>query len=133
MALVFNTGLGRAVQLATQGSGFLLVLLEAVEADGILRDYDTLEDLLAEAGNTELADGSYSRKTGIEGTVITDDANDQQSVTIPDQSFVGLDGNAVVKALVCYAVGAGDANIVPISIHDVAFSPDGEDWTVVMP
>lgn len=133
MALVFNAGLGRAVQLAAQGAAFVLVLLEAAEADAVLRDYDDLAALLAAAGNTELADGSYARKTGISGTVVLDDGADTQVVSLPDQTFAALAGNAVVKALICYALGAGDANVLPISMHDVAFDPDGSDQTVRMP
>ena len=133
MARVFNAGLGRAVQLAAQGAAFVLVLLEAAEAEAALSDYDTLEDLLAEAGNTELADGSYGRKNGLEGTVVIDDDADEQTVSLPDQTFVGLSGDPVVKALICYALGAGDPNVLPISMHDVAFDPDGSDQTVRMP
>lgn len=84
---------------------------------------------MAEAGNTELSDGSYARKTGIEGTVLTDDANDRQDISIPDQTFVGLDGSVLVKALIGFSVGAGDANVILITGHDISVDPDGSNLT----
>ena len=132
-SFVFNSGLGRSVQLADQGSAFVVVLLQAAEADSVLRDYDDLETLLAQAGNTELVDASYARKTGLTGTITLDDTNDDQTVSLADQTFVGLDGSAVVKALVCYSLGAGDANIVPLVASDISVDPDGSNITVRMP
>ena len=142
---MFNIAKGKVAEYAARvnandpaNSAFVVVALKAtgIEADGTLQDYDTLADLLA-AANDEATNTGYARKTldntaGI--TVTVDDTNNRVDVDIPDQTWTGVvaTGGAWAKLLVCYdsdTTGGTDANIVPLTHHDFAVTPDGSDIT----
>lgn len=129
-AFVFNVAKGRIAELFLSSAGGQIVLLEAAEADDVLRKYDTLNELLAASGNVELQHPSYARKTGIGGTVIVSDLTDEAEVSIPSQTFAALEGNPVKKALVCF-----DRNgvVIPLTCHDWPLVPDGSDATLRFP
>jgi hypothetical protein len=128
----FNIAKGRIVELALRAPNFQVVLLEAAEADAVLKDYDTLAALLAAAGNTELAHASYARKTGVAGTVIIDDTLDETRVDLPAQTWVSLSGNQIVKAIVCFQEVVSGL-VIPLTGHDVAVTPDGSNFTLRFP
>lgn len=140
---VFNVARGRIAELANRvnsndpaNSAFVLVVLKAtgLESDDVLRDYDDLAAILA-AANDEATNSGYARKVldntgGI--TVTVDDTGDRVSVDIPDQTWtaVAATGGAWGKLLVCYdsdTTAGTDANIVPLTGHDFAVTPDGRD------
>lgn len=140
---VFNVARGRIAELANRvnsndpaNSAFVLVVLKAtgLESDDVLRDYDDLAAILA-AANDEATNSGYARKVldntgGI--TVTVDDTGDRVSVGIPDQTWtaVAATGGAWGKLLVCYdsdTTAGTDANIVPLTGHDFAVTPDGRD------
>lgn len=90
---VMNIAKGAFAEKIRDGAANVLVLLlTANEAEADLIDHDDLAALLGAAGNTEAADASYARKTGITGTVTVDDVNDRVDVDIPDQTWTALDG-----------------------------------------
>jgi len=128
-AFQFNAAKGRVAELFLRAPNGVVVLLEAAEADSVLKDYDTLNDILAVPGNVELAHASYVRKTGIGGVVTIDNALDESRVDIAPVTWTALEGNPIVKALVCYQEVASGI-IIPLSGHDWPMTPDGSDLTL---
>jgi hypothetical protein len=147
--IVFNIAKGKFCEYAARvnandptNSVLVLVALKAagLEADGTLQDYADLSTLLA-AANDEATNSGYARKTldqtgGI--TVNPDNTANEQYIDIPDQTFsaVQTTGGAWGALLLCYdsdSTGGTDANIVPISKHDFAVTPDGSDIVVQIP
>lgn len=127
-----------ALGLAPANSRLVLVVLQVAEADDTLRDYDDLAALLGAAGNTEAASTGYARieiaAAGVTSSV-DDGANTAKAVIDADQTWSSISQAASeswVKLLVCYDAdnGAGtDANIIPLTHHDFAVTPNGGDIT----
>lgn len=119
-------------------SAWIIVLLSASVADGTLEDFDTLALVIADAGVTEATFTNYARKvltdTDIAAAVV-DDTNNRKESDFPDQTWTSAGGatnNTLVKLLVCYdsdTTGGTDANIVPCTHHDFAFTTNGGDLT----
>ena len=86
--VIFNVAKGALVEKFRDGAANgIVLLLEAVESDIDLIAHDNLNDLLNAAGNTEATATGYARKTGIVGTIVVDDVNEQVTVSIPDHIF----------------------------------------------
>lgn len=129
---VFNISKGKVAHFAEQSS-LVVVLLKAAEADATLEDYDDMAALLAEAGNTEADFTNYARKTGLTGTSTVDDTNNRMDSDLADQTWSsagGASNNTLVKAVICYSAGAGDANLIPLTHHDFTPTTDGSDLTM---
>lgn len=122
-------------ELPAAADALIVVPLEVagLEADATLKDYDDLAALLAGSSNEQT---TWGRKTISSGIAITvDDTNDRVDIDIPDQTWTAATGNAVGALLICYDndTGAGtDSNIVPLTKHDFAITPDGSDVTAVI-
>lgn len=131
---VYNIAMGAAAEKVRDYDPHLIVLvLEAAEADGTLRDHDDLSALLGATGNTEWTATGYSRKTGLSGTITVDDTNDRVDVDIPDQTWTGVTGSASTDAIVAHEANVAtptDADRVPLTNHDFAVTPDGSDVTI---
>ena len=144
----FNIARGRIAELANRvntndpaNSAFIVVVLKAagLEADSVLMDYDTLAAILA-ASNDEATNVGYARieLDQADGIMVTvDDTNNRVLVDFPDQTYVtvAVAGGAWGKALVCYdndTTGGTDANIVPLTGHDFAITPDGRDIDLIV-
>lgn len=129
----FNIAKGKWAQWITDDPTLVTVLLlKANEADSVLSDYDDVAALLAASGNTEADATNYARKTGVTATLSLDDANDEITVSIPDQTWTNLGGavnNTLTKVIIAYQSGTGDAGLVPISHHDFSHTTDGNDVT----
>lgn len=144
--IVFNIAKGRTAEYCQRvdandpaGSVLVVVLLAStgLEADAVLIDKDTLADVLAGTTN-EATNTGYSRieldDTEI-GPFAPTDASDRFDCDIPDQTWAGVanDGTGAIGAfLVCYdpTSGAGtDADVVPLTKHDFAVTPDGSNIT----
>ena len=127
---VFNIALGRLAYYATlpgANDALVLVPLEAsgIEADGTLRDYDTLQALLAASNNEQ---STMGRKTITSVTVTVDDTNNRQDVDFADPTWTAATGNPTSDVLVCYdpdTTGGDDSTIIPLTCHDFAVTPDG--------
>ncbi len=124
-------------------SALIIVLLKAAEADATLRDYDDLDTLLTQAGNTEADFTNYARKTiddtGVTGSAV-DDTNDRKESDITTDpvwtSAGGATNNTLVKLLICYdsdTTSGTDANVVPLTHHDFSVTTDGNDLTAQLP
>lgn len=124
--------------LAGANSRLVLVVLQVAEADDTLNNYDDLDALLTAAGNTEAASTNYARieiaAAGVTWSV-DDSGNTAKVVIDSDQTWSSVSQAASeswVKLLVCYDAdnGAGDdSNIIPLTHHDFAVTPNGGDIT----
>lgn len=128
--LVFNIAKGAFVEkVRDAATALLMLLLIAADTDDAMRDTDTVAALLATGAN-EATDGSYARKTGITGTITVDDTNNRVDVDIPDQTFSALDGDAITDAVIAIEEAAADSTRIPLTLHDLAVTPDGSDVLV---
>ncbi|MBP2581911.1 hypothetical protein J3A78_002389 [Streptomyces sp. PvR006] len=133
--LVFNTALGRVAALAAlpaANDALVAVPLEAtgLVSDATMRDYDDLASLLAGATNEQATMG---RKTLASVTVTVDDTNDRVAVDCADVTWTAASGNAVGAVVICYdpdTTGGTDADLVPLTKHDVALTPDGNNFVL---
>jgi hypothetical protein len=139
---VFNTGLGKVAEYAARveandpaNSAFILVVIDAAGAsDATMRDVDTLTDLLATAAN-EVTNSGYARKTLANGslTITVTDGSDKVEVDFADQTWTTIGaGDAWTDLIVCYdsdTTGGTDANIIPLTCHDFAVTPNGGNIT----
>lgn len=145
---VFNKSKGRVSEFAERvnandptNSVFTLDLIAAsgVETDATLIDKADMSAVVAGTTNFATNTGA-SRKTldntaGI--TVTYDNTNDWSIVDIPDQTWttVATTGGAISDLVTGYdsdsTVGT-DANIIPMTFHDFAVTPDGSDITAVI-
>lgn len=143
---VFNIAKGRVVELYNRvdlndpaNSALIIALLASsgIETDAVLRDKDTLTDVVSGATN-EATNTGYARKVLTDADIVAfapDDTNDRVDLDIPDQTWTGVanDGTGAIGAFVpCYdsdTTAGTDANIVPLTKHDFAVTPDGSDIT----
>lgn len=135
--IVFNIALGEVKTLAglpAANDAIIVVVLEAtgLVADSIMRDYDTLDDIIAGASNEQATMG---RKTVTSVSVTVNDTNDRVEVDIADQVWTAAAGNAVGALVMAYdgdTTGGTDANIKPLTKHGFAVTPDGSDITATI-
>ncbi|MBB4985017.1 hypothetical protein [Streptomyces nymphaeiformis] len=133
--IVFNQALGRVASLAAlpaASDALVAVLLEAagLVSDATMRDYDDLAALLAGASNEQTTMG---RKTLSGVTVTVDDTSDRVAVDCADVTWTAASGNAVGAVVICYdpdTTGGTDADLVPLTKHDVSLTPDGNSFTL---
>lgn len=133
--IVFNIALGRVASLAAlpaANDALVAVPLEAagLVTDATMRDYDDLAALLAGASNEQTAMG---RKTLTGVSVTVDDTNDRVAIDCADITWTAATGNAVGAVVICYdpdTTGGTDADLVPLTKHDVALTPDGNSFTL---
>lgn len=129
---VFNIAKGAAAEkIRDSGSAVGIMLLKVSEADGTLKDYDTLAALLA-GSNTEADFTNYARKTSLTGTITVDDTNDRVDVDVADQTWTsagGASNNTLTDLVVFYEESAADSGRIPLTCHDFAATTDGSDLT----
>ncbi len=130
----FNRSLGRTVEFhervrtndpANSALIILPLLLAGIESDAILKDYDDLATLLAGASN-EATNTGYARKVITDAVLAAptyDDTDNTVTLVIPTQTWTTIGvGGTWAKVLVCFdsdTTSGGDANITPISAHDM--------------
>lgn len=143
--LVFNQAKGKAAEWAARVNANdptnSVLVIEAINAgamsDATAKDYDTFAQIEADANAAEVTNSGYARKVLDQSASITitvDDTNDRTDVDFPDQTWTAVAaGSAWTDIVVGYdsdSTGGTDANIVPISQHDFAITPDGSDITM---
>lgn len=141
--LAYNIALGRIAELYNRvdlndpaNAALVIVVINAnAVADATLKDLDDLAAILATAAN-EVTNTNYARKVLTDADLTAfapDDANDRVDLDFPDQTWSAVAaGDAWTDLLVCYdsdTTGGTDANIVPLTHHDFAVTPDGSDIT----
>lgn len=143
--IVFNIAKGRVVELfnrvdANDPTNSVLVIVPVdvgATTDATIRDFDTLAAVLA-GGVTERTTGGWNRKTLTDADIALgapDDTNDRYDVDIPDQTWTAVTAGAVTDLIVCYdndSTGGTDSNLIPLTMHDFAITPDGSDVTAVI-
>ncbi len=143
---VFNTALGRTLQLHKNAGGspvnaaLVLVVLKAtgISTDAALKDLTSLSAVLAHGTTDEATNTGYARKTfqgAATGTETIDNTADAAILPLPSVTWtaVGATGGAWAKLLVCYdgdVTTGTDANIIPVTAHDLVVTPSGGDITV---
>lgn len=131
---VFNTAKGRAAHFAglpAANDALVAVPLEAagLEADATLKDYTTLQALLAGTSNEQTTMG---RKTLTLVTSTINNASDWVDVDAADFTWVAATGNPVGAVVICYdpdTTTGTDADLVPLTKHDFVVTPGGADIT----
>ncbi|MCB1723216.1 MAG: hypothetical protein KDJ39_05930 [Gammaproteobacteria bacterium] len=143
--IAFNIAKGRAVELHSRvvnndpaNAAIVVVLLNVTgDQDAALKDADTLAAVLALANVAEITNSGYARKVLTDADLsdfTTDDTNDRNVIDTGDLTFSGIAaGDAITDVLFCYdsdTTGGTDANIVPLTLHDFAATPDGNDIVI---
>lgn len=141
---VFNQAKGRVAELFARvdgndpaNSAIVLVVINTSATDATLKDLDTMAAIEADGNTAEVTNSGYARKVLTDSDIATftvDDSGDKVTVTIADQTWtaVAASPGAWTDLLVCYdsdTTGGTDANIVPLTCHDFAVTPDGNDIT----
>lgn len=137
---IFNIAKGRLVEFYNRvdtndpaNSALIIVALASsgLETDAVLKDKDTLADVLSGSTN-EVSNTGYARKTLTDADLTAytpDDSNDRTDIDIPDQTWTSIEaGDTWAKLLVCYdsdTTAGTDANIIPMSAHDFVVVPTG--------
>lgn len=143
--IVFNIAKGRVVELFNRvdandpaNSALVIVPVDVgATTDATIRDFDTLAAVLG-GGVTERTTGGWSRKTLTDADITfpaPDDTNDRYDIDIPDQTWTAVTAGAVTDLIVCYdndTTGGTDSNLIPLTMHDFAITPDGSDVTAVI-
>ncbi|MDX2749634.1 hypothetical protein PV413_03290 [Streptomyces scabiei] len=135
--IVFNVALGRIAQYASLPAATDALVLVALEASGLvtdatMRDYDTLADILAGASNEQT---TVTRKTLSGVTVTVNDTNDRVDIDAADVVYTSPTGNPVGAVVVCYdpdTTTGTDADLIPLTKHDLSWTPDGNTFTLTI-
>ncbi|MFD8254679.1 hypothetical protein [Streptomyces werraensis] len=135
--IVFNIALGRLAHYASlpaTNDALIMVPLEAsgLVTDAVMRDYDSLDAILAGASNEQTTMG---RKTLATVTATVDDTNDRVNLDAADVTWTAATGNAIGAVVICYdpdTTGGTDADLIPLTKHDVTMTPDGSDFTLTI-
>lgn len=133
--IALNIALGRLAHYASlpaANDGLVLIALEAggLEPDAVLRDKDTFADLVAGSTNEQTTVG---RKPLASVTVTVDDTNDRVNIDAADVTYTAPTGNPVGAVVVCYdpdTTSGTDADLIPLTKHDLTWSPDGNNFSL---
>ncbi len=134
--LIFNVMKGAWAQygtlpLASDGLTLVPLLSAGLVSDATMRDYTTLAAVLA--GNTE---SNIGRKALTTVTVTVDQAADVVLLDCDDFTYTAATaGGAVGAFVICYVPIVGtspDSAVIPISKHDVTFTPAGNNVNVTI-
>jgi hypothetical protein len=138
---VFNIAKGRVAELFHRvqsndpaNAALVIVAIDASATDATMKDYDTLAALLGDADVAEVTNTNYARKVLTDAdlsAISPDDANDRMDLDFADQTWSAIAaGDGWTDLVVCYdpdTTGGTDANIIPLTLHDFAVTPDGSD------
>ncbi|MGW1267536.1 hypothetical protein [Streptomyces sp. NPDC002491] len=135
--IVFNIALGRLAYYASLPATNDALIMVPIETSGIvndatMRDYDDLGALLGGASNEQTTMG---RKTLASVTATVDDTNDRVNIDCADVTWTAATGNAISAVVICYdpdTTGGTDADLIPLTKHDVTMTPDGSDFTLTV-
>lgn len=143
---VFNIAKGRVAELYNRvdsndpaNSVLVVAILDANgDTDATMKDRDDFTALIGGTAN-EVTNSGYARKVLTDSDIVAfapDDTNDRVDLDIPDQTWTAVGaGTAWTDLIVGYdndSTGGTDANIIPLTLHDFAVTPDGTDITAVI-
>lgn len=140
---IFNIARGKigyylGLPAASDAIRIVLLKTSGLQADATLVDHNDLAAILA-ASNDEADFTNYTRKTAASVTLTVDDTNERADGDFADLTWTSAGGaanNTMGKLLVCYdddTGGGTDANIVPLTHHDITATTDGTDLTITVP
>jgi hypothetical protein len=135
--IVFNIALGKVAYYASlpaANDGLVLIPLETsgLETDTVLRDKADFGSVVAGATNEQVTVG---RKALASVTVTVDNTNDRVAVDAADVTYTAPTGNAISAVVVCYdpdTTTGTDADLIPLTKHDLTWSPDGNNFTLTI-
>jgi hypothetical protein len=141
---IYNIALGRSAEFYYRvdnndpaNAVLVIVIVDTSALDATLKDLDTLSAVLGDADTAEVTNTNYARKVLSDSDLVAfapDDSNDRVDLDFPDQTWSAVAaGDSWTDALVCYdsdSTGGTDADIVPMTQHDFAVTPDGSDITL---
>lgn len=135
--IVFNQALGRLAYYASlpgTNDALIMVPLETsgLVDDATMRDYDTLDAILAGASNEQTDMG---RKTLASVTVTVNDTDDRVDIDAADVTWTEATGDPIGAVVICYdpdTTGGDDTALIPLTKHDVSMTPDGSDFTLTI-
>lgn len=127
MSVVCRHGQGAVIEKLRDGADLIIVLLKVAQADDLLRDHETLADVLA--ANTEADFTNYARKTvaNASTTVTYDTVTNKWEAGAGSQTWASAGGatnNTLAKAIVCEDTGA-DATRRPLVALDFTATTTG--------
>lgn len=131
---VFNVAKGKAAYYASlpaANDALVAVPLESsgLEADATLKDYATLQTLLAGSSNEQTLMG---RKTLASVSATINNTADWVDVDAADFTWIAATGNAVGAVVICYdpdTTTGTDSDLIPLTKHDFVVTPGGADIT----
>lgn len=138
---VFNVAKGRVAEFYNRvdqsdptNAVLVIVAIDTSAADGTLEDLDTLAAVLADADTAEVTNTNYARIV-LDDTDLAafapDDTNDRVDLDFADQTWSAIAaGDSWTDLLICYdpdSTGGTDSDIIPLTQHDFAVTPDGSD------
>lgn len=141
---VFNISKGRVAELYNRvdsndpaNSALIVVPVDrGAVTDASLKDCATLAAVLALV--TERTASGWNRKTLSDtdlSTLTVDNTNDRMPCDIGDQTWTAVSSGAVTDLLICYdgdTTAGSDSNIIPLTWHAFAITPDGSDVTATV-
>jgi hypothetical protein len=136
---VFNIAKGRVAELYNRvdsndpaNSALIVVPIDrGATTDATFKDHATLSAVLAAA--TERTTNGWSRKTLTDtdlAAMTVDNTNDRMPLDTGDLTWTAVSTGAVTDLVFCYdsdTTAGTDANIVPLTMHAFAITPDGSD------
>ena len=140
---VYNIAKGRVNEFLERvaandpaASGILVVAIDTATADGTLQDLDTLAAVLADGGTAEVTNTNSARKELTDADVTAggvDVSADRYDADLPDQTWTAVAaGDSWTDLVICYdsdTAAGDDTNIIPLTQHDFAVTPNGGDIT----
>jgi len=134
-SIVFNISLGKVASLAAlpaANDGLVLIALESsgLETDAVLRDKDDFAAVVAGTTNEQTTVG---RKSLASVTVTVDDTNDRVAIDCADVTWTAPTGNAIGAVVICYdpdTTTGTDADLIPLTKHDLSWTPDGNNFNL---
>lgn len=135
--LVLNQALGRVAyycSLPAANDGLVLIALESsgLETDAVLRDKDDFAAVVAGTTNEQTTVG---RKTLASVTVTVNDTDNRVDIDAADVTWTAPAGNAIGAVVVCYdpdTTAGTDADLIPLTKHDLTWTPDGNNFTLTV-
>ena len=137
----FNIALGRVVELYNRvdtsdptNSALVIIAWNTSATDATIKDLDTVAAIEADANSAEITNSGYARKVLTDADIVAfapDDTNNRVDLDIPDQTWTAVAaGTSITDLSINYdsdTTGGTDTNIVPMTWHDFAVTPDGSD------
>ena len=135
--ITFNISLGKVAYYASlpaANDALVLIALESsgLENDAVLRDKHDFASVVAGTTNEQTTVG---RKTLASVTVTADDTNDRVGLDAADVTWTAPTGNAIGALVIGYVpdtTSPSDSAIIPLTKHDLVWSPDGNNFTLTI-